>query len=244
MPNPVAEGGQSRLGFFASLLSFVLVAGAGHLYGEGQEAFADAIQVRTEKYVAVIHPDADVLDGRTDIVIVVRPRLKKDVDGVDADQVTSEQWETYFSWVDLVLDPDGAPLEDIATPVDTDVIQDLFSEGEESYLPGAAGHSLGGALADFAASDAGRFEEAVGEISTFQAPGIEVGGENGPFEGGTASGVEVRFHSTNSDVVHRAGKERLQGDHYEMPQGQAEESDKLQSSYLFFFIEAAEAEEK
>jgi hypothetical protein len=73
------------------------------------------------------------------------------------------------------------------------------------------GHSLGGALAQKAAAE---HAASIGAVSTFQAPGVDAA-DAAKFNANKADGVKVNHHYVSSDIVHRAGEQKLDGNFYE-----------------------------
>lgn len=91
-----------------------------------------------------------------------------------------------------------------------EAIAALIGGGTEDAV--LTGHSLGGYLAQRAASDNA---DAVRELVTFQAGGIDEADAH-RFEAANADGhADVRHHQTNWDLVHRAGEDRIDGTFFE-----------------------------
>ena len=73
------------------------------------------------------------------------------------------------------------------------------------------GHSLGGALAQKAAAE---HAKDIGAVTTFQAPGVDYT-DAAKFNANKNNDVRVNHHYVSSDVVHRAGEQKLDGNFFE-----------------------------
>jgi len=89
-------------------------------------------------------------------------------------------------------------------------IDDLMKVAPGQKLE-VTGHSLGGALAQKAAAD---HAASIGAVSTFQAPGID-SADAAKFNANKNADTKVNHHYVSSDVVHRAGDQKLDGNFYE-----------------------------
>jgi hypothetical protein len=89
-------------------------------------------------------------------------------------------------------------------------IDDLMKVAPGQKLE-VTGHSLGGALAQKAAAE---HAASIGAVSTFQAPGVDAA-DAAKFNANKADGVKVNHHYVSSDIVHRAGEQKLDGNFYE-----------------------------
>lgn len=88
----------------------------------------------------------------------------------------------------------------------------LMQRGTNGQGVTATGHSLGGALAERAAADN---VNNVGAVTTFQAPGIAME-DAARFNAANADGhIAVNHHYVSSDIVHRAGDAKLNGNYFE-----------------------------
>ncbi|MGK7957790.1 MAG: Ig-like domain-containing protein [Crocosphaera sp.] len=86
-------------------------------------------------------------------------------------------------------------LQEVSEPEDTSI----------SFKPHITGHSLGGALTQWVAADYSS-QGALGEIVTFNSPGISVSGANS-----FAGAEQVTHHITSTDVVSMAGFRYIAG---------------------------------
>ncbi len=89
-------------------------------------------------------------------------------------------------------------------------IDDLMKVAPGQKLE-VTGHSLGGALAQKAAAE---HAASIGAVTTFQAPGVDAA-DAAKFNANKADGVKVNHHYVSSDIVHRAGEQKLDGNFYE-----------------------------
>ena len=171
-------------------------------------------------YQGTVSEDNEVYDPETGLYAVrFDPNEQGQADGRNSIVAFrgTEPLNTSESSVDNPLGPINDLVADAGPSVgstqydpNAEQIRALMAGGQGQVT--ATGHSLGGYLAQRAASENA---DLTSEVVTFQAGGLNRGDANRFDQANEDGHIGVRHHYTTADIVHRAGEQRLGGDFFE-----------------------------